>query len=64
MFSGIPYQTVNMAITVSYEIKENLFIDLNNLYGVSKRTGLSILQNTNVLTLGVRWNMFRRDYDY
>jgi len=64
MFSGAPNQTINMAITVSYEIKENLFIDLNNLYRVSKRSGISLLQNTNVLTIGVRWNMFRRDYDY
>lgn len=64
MFAGIEGKTLNTAITVSYEVRENLFIDLNNLYRVSKRSTSALLQNTNVMTVGIRWNMFRRDYDY
>ncbi len=64
MFSGTSIQCVNTAITVSYELKENLFIDLNNLYRLYKKSSDITPENTNVLTLGFRWNMFRRDYDY
>lgn len=64
MFSGTSIQAVNTAITLSYELKENLFVDLNNLYRLYKSSKSAIAENTNVLTLGIRWNMFRRDYDY
>ncbi|HSK13133.1 MAG TPA: capsule assembly Wzi family protein, partial [Phnomibacter sp.] len=64
LLSGTKFQGVNTAITFSYEVKENLFIDLNNLYRLYKNTGSTLLENTNVLTVGLRWNMFRRDYDY
>jgi len=62
--AGQQGEGINMAITASYEVKENLFLDLNNLYRVFKTGALAPLQNTNVATLGLRWNMFRRDYDY
>ncbi len=64
MFSGTPVEAVNTAITISYEIKENLFFDLNNLYRLYKSSGSALAENTNVLSFGIRWNIFRRDYDY
>jgi hypothetical protein len=64
LFSGTSVQGLNTAITFSYEVKENLFIDLNNLYRLFKNSRSITPENTNVLTLGIRWNMFRRDYDY
>ncbi len=64
LLAGLEREGVNMAITVSYEVKENLFLDVNNLYRVFKTGALAPLQNTNVATIGLRWNMFRRDYDY
>ncbi len=64
MFAGTNVQAVNTAITISYELKENLFVDLNNLYRLYKSSNSALAENTNVLTIGFRWNMFRRDYDY
>ncbi len=64
LLAGTEVVGLNTAITISYEIKENLFLDLNNLYRVFKRSNTSFLDNTNVSTIGIRWNMFRRDYDY
>jgi hypothetical protein len=64
MFAGTGYKGANTAITISYEIKENLFFDLNNLYRIYKADRGGIEVNTNVITAGLRWNMFRRDYDY
>jgi hypothetical protein len=64
MFAGTSIQAVNTAITFSYELKENLFIDLNNMYRLFKSSKAATPENTNVMTIGIRWNMFRRDYDY
>lgn len=64
LLAGTGYRGVNTAITLSYEWKENLFIDLNNLYRLYKPDKGGIETNTNVVTIGLRWNMFRRDYDY
>jgi hypothetical protein len=64
MFAGTSVQGLNTAITFSYELKENLFLDFNNLYRLYKSSRSATPDNTNVLTLGIRWNMFRRDYDY
>lgn len=64
LLSGTETEAVNTAITVSYEIKENMFIDLNNLYRFYRVKVPLATENTNVLSVGFRWNMFRRDYDY
>lgn len=64
MFAGNEVRAINTAITFSYEIKENLFIDVNNMYRLFKNAKVLTPENTNVLTLGIRWNMFRRDYDF
>jgi hypothetical protein len=63
--SGIPASCVNLSANVSYEIKENLFIDLSatHRYFVEK-TNPQTINNSTVLTLGIRMNMFRRQYDY
>jgi hypothetical protein len=55
----------NASFWVGYELKENLFLDASLLfrkYQVSLLPQLS--KNTTLLTLGVRMNMFRREYDY
>jgi hypothetical protein len=64
MFAGTSVQGLNTAITFSYEIKENLFLDANNMYRLFKNSRVATPENTNIFTLGIRWNMFRRDYDY
>ncbi|MEO5908450.1 MAG: capsule assembly Wzi family protein [Ginsengibacter sp.] len=57
--SGRKVKCVNASLTLSYELRENLFIDGNLLY--RKYTGLD---NSSVFNIGIRWNAARRDYDY
>jgi hypothetical protein len=50
---------------VQYELKENLFIELNALYRKQDtKTAPVTSQNISAVTLGVRWNMHRREFDY
>lgn len=56
---------VNAQLQLSYELKENLFIDANLLARRWKVNGNAYPKiETNVATLAVRVNMFRREYDY
>jgi hypothetical protein len=63
LLAGNRAQTLNTSLTLSYELKENLFADLSGMYRIwdSKATARQV---TTTFTLGLRWNMFRRDYDY
>lgn len=56
---GKKVECVNAAVTLSYEIKENLFIEGSAL--VRKYTGLA---NTSMFNIGIRWNAPARDYNY
>ena len=66
--SGVLANCVNASATVSYEAKENLFIDLSAMYRNYKvdNTLATTVPNSNsaMFTLGIRMNMFRRQYDY
>jgi hypothetical protein len=57
--TGRKVKCLNATLQVSYELKENLFIDGGYLF--RKFTGLA---NSNTLSLGIRWNAARREYDY
>jgi hypothetical protein len=57
--TGRKVQCVNASLTLSYELKENLFIDGNLLF--RKYTDLP---NSSVFNIGIRWNAARREYDY
>ena len=63
MFSGMPATGLNAAITASYELKENLFVEMHAMYRQYEETGKE-RANTQMVTLGFRWNMFRKEYDY
>jgi hypothetical protein len=56
--SGVIQNGVNAQLLASYELKENLFIDGSVLIRRLEDV------NTSILTLGLRMNMFRREYDY
>lgn len=63
--SGVPGTGINTQLLVSFEAKENLFIEgslLLRRWRVDEATALN--RNSNVVTLGVRMNMFRREYDF
>lgn len=63
MFAGKPADGLNASFTASYEWKENLFIELNAMYRRFQETAKPEV-NTTMLSVGFRWNMFRREYDY
>jgi hypothetical protein len=62
---GVKANGINASAWVGYEILENLFIDASVMYrryDVSGQPNLS--RNSGMFTIGVRVNMFRREYDY
>jgi hypothetical protein len=63
--SGIATKTVNMQLLVSYEVFENLFIEMAGTFRKqSKPAGTVTIANATYFTAGLRMNMFRREYDY
>jgi hypothetical protein len=65
---GLHNNLINFSFTASYELKHNLFVDLS--YLKRKNTGSYSTywhlehENTGLFSVGLRWNMGRRDYDY
>ncbi len=50
---------------LSYELRENLFLELNAIYRKQEtKTAPVASANTSVVSFGVRWNMHRREFDY
>lgn len=63
--SGIRSKGVNASAWLSYMLRENLFIEGSLLVrNVSAAARPDLSSKTTVLTLGLRMNMFRREYDY
>lgn len=63
--SGVSATGINAQLLVSYEPKENVFLDVSLLVRRWKAGELpSVNRNTSVITAGLRMNMFRREYDY
>ena len=63
--SGLLTNCVNTSILVSYEIKENLFIDASALYrDYVIHDAIHTVNASATYTLGIRMNMWRRQYDY
>ncbi len=60
--TGVLTKGLNASLAASYEIKENLWIDASGMYRTFKTGGITT--NTTLVTLGLRWNMARREYDY
>lgn len=63
--SGILQRGMNLQLLLSYEWKPNLFVEGAALVRkVSKPAGVTAVPDVMMVTLGLRWNMFRREYDY
>ncbi|HET6769856.1 MAG TPA: hypothetical protein VFH08_20750 [Chitinophagaceae bacterium] len=63
--SGIESKTKFMSLLLSYELKENLFIEASatkRKVDVAANTSLST--NTTVVSFGIRWNMHRRLFEF
>lgn len=63
MYAGIPATMVIGQLNASYEFLENLFFDVNVMFRAYKEDTKDRV-NTTVFSTGIRWNMFRREYDY
>ena len=63
--SGVRSAGINTSLQVSYEIKENLFLEGSLLYRKLTAKNLPAASSgTKLLSVGLRMNMFRREYDY
>lgn len=65
--TGIPANVLNISGLVSYQWKENLFLELSAMYrhfSVNDPTDTYHNSSSTTFTAGVRINMFRRQYDY
>lgn len=63
MHQGYYTRTLYSNILVSYELRPNLYADASLLYRHQVKSGTPTL-NTSMITVGLRWNMLRREYDY
>jgi hypothetical protein len=61
--NGITSNTINASFQATYEIKENIYIDLHAIY---RRQEVSNLSNPSSLIIGagLRMNLSFREYDY
>jgi len=63
--TGLSASGINTQLLVSYEIAENIFLDASLLLRRFKyEKDLRPQMNTTLANVGVRMNMFRREYDY
>jgi hypothetical protein len=63
--SGWKTNVLYASLLVSYELRENLFLEFSGVYRKQETKTAPITSvNTSVVSLGVRWNMHRREFDY
>jgi hypothetical protein len=61
--SGNTANCINASLLASYELKENLNLDLN-LQQRTYKTKVGGNNNPAVISVGIRWNAARRDFDF
>ncbi|HTD93531.1 MAG TPA: hypothetical protein VK644_06960 [Chitinophagaceae bacterium] len=63
--SGWKTDVLYASLLVSYELRENLFLEVSGLYRkVETKTAPVTSENTTVISAGVRWNMQRRNFEF
>lgn len=63
--SGWKTNVLYASFLLSYEIRENLFLELNAVARKEEtKTAPITSMKTSVITFGVRWNMHRREFDF
>ena len=61
--SGNKATCLNAVLDISYELRENLFLELS-VQQRNYKTDLSASVNSTMITGGIRWNIFKRAYDF
>jgi hypothetical protein len=63
--SGWKTNVMYASLLVSYELKENFFLEL---FGVARKqetkTAPILSEKSTIVSFGVRWNMHRREFDF
>lgn len=63
--SGVAHKGLNAQLLLSYEWKQNLYLEgVALIRKLSRPAGANYPPDATVFTVGLRWNMFRREYDY
>lgn len=63
--SGWKTNVLYASLLVSYELKQNLFLELFGVYRRQEtKTAPITSMNTTVVSAGIRWNMHRREFDF
>lgn len=63
--SGLKTSVLLASLLVSYELRENLFVEFNALYRKQEtKTPPVSSTNNSIISFGIRWNMQRRDFDF
>jgi hypothetical protein len=63
--SGLKTSVLLASLLVSYELRENLFVEFNALYRKQEtKTPPISSTNSSIISFGIRWNMQRRDFDF
>ena len=62
---GVRSTGANASLWIGYEVLENLFIDVSMMYRkLSVPAAAQLAQKSSLFSIGLRLNMFRREYDY
>ncbi len=62
--SGVSTKTGLASLLLSYQLRPNLFIEAFGLYRRQSASLNSLKKNTTLFSLGVRWNVERREFDF
>jgi hypothetical protein len=63
--SGTEANTIYASLLLSYELKENLFIEVSGAYRNSDvPSNPSMSEKTTIISAGIRWNVHRREFEF
>jgi hypothetical protein len=62
--SGNKLTVINTLINISYEFRQNLFFEAGMMLRRAKEEGTGWEENHSMFNLGIRLNMFKRDYNF
>lgn len=63
--SGIDQKGLNLQLLLSFEWKENLFLELSQQWRKVSGSALAYQSpDARIFSVGLRWNIWRREYDY
>lgn len=62
--SGVRARGLNFQLLMSYELKQNVYLDGSLLVRRYKADAVNLEKNTSMITVGFRMNIMRREYDY